>query len=58
MEYELNNEATTAWAKAAAKGIPVDSLAEIIELLQDQEIVSYCNHNGCISFDVYDIEEV
>lgn len=30
---------------------------EIIEIILDQEIVSYCRSQGCVSFDINDIEE-
>ena len=56
--YTLNEKAMDAWFWAQQKGINVDLIEEIVEILHDQEIVSYCNQNGCVSFDYLDLVEV
>jgi len=56
--YTLNETAIEAWNWAQEKGISVDPVEEIIEVLYDQEIVSYCNQHGCVSFDYLDLVEV
>ena len=56
--YTLNEKAMDAWFWAQQKGIKVDLIEEIVEILYDQEIVSYCNQNGCVSFDYLDLVEV
>jgi len=41
------------WAKE--KGIVSDTIDEIINIVMEQEIVSYCTSDGCVSFDTDDI---
>ena len=52
----LTSEALEAREWALEKGIPVDTVEEIIKIVLDQEIVSYCTENGTVSFDHYDVE--
>ena len=51
----LTPEAKQARDWALEKGIPVDSVDEIITTVLDQEIVSYCSENGTVSFDYLDV---
>jgi hypothetical protein len=55
--YRLTDEAFKAWAKALDKGVEMDSLAEIVDIIQDQEIVTYASVKGQVSFDVGDLVE-
>ena len=52
----LNPEALEAHEWALEKYIPVDTVEEIIKIVLDQEIVSYCSQYGTVSFDIYDVE--
>ena len=52
----LNAEALEAHDWALEKGIPVDTVEEIIKIVLDQEIVTYCTEHGTVSFDHYDVE--
>ena len=54
--FELNRAALETHQSAIERGIEVDSIEEIIEIVLEQEIVSYCNSNGCVSFDVNDLK--
>ena len=51
----LTPEARQARDWALEKGIPVDSVDEIIETVLDQEVVSYCSENGTVTFDYLDV---
>jgi len=55
MEITLNNEAIAAYNKAFNQGIVSDSIKEIVEILDNQDIVSYCTSKGCIAFDHGDL---
>jgi hypothetical protein len=48
-------KAIEAYEWAAAKGIVSDTINEIIEIVMEQEIVSYCTSEGCVSFDYTDV---
>ena len=52
----LKPEAIQARDWALQKGIPVDQVDEIIKIVLDQEIVSYCTENGTVSFDYLDVD--
>ena len=52
----LTPEARQARDWALEKGIPVDSIDEIIETVLDQEVVSYCSENGTVTFDYLDVD--
>ena len=52
----LKPEARQARDWALEKGIPVDSVDEIIKTVLDQEIVSYCSENGTVTFDYLDVD--
>lgn len=56
--YTLNEKAMDAWFWAQQKGINVGLIEEIVEVLHDQEIVSYSNRHGSVSFDYLDLMEV
>lgn len=55
--HTLNEKAMESWNWANERGINVDPVKDIVEILYDQEIVSYCNQNGCVSFDYLDLVE-
>lgn len=57
MRYVLNREAQEAYDRAFDLGVVDDTVDEIIQIVLDQEIVSYCSSEGTFSFDVYDLEE-
>lgn len=57
MEYTFSQEALEAYEYGVDQGIVDDTMDEIIQIVLDQEIVSYCSEKGTISFDVYDLEE-
>ena len=52
----LTPEARQARDWAIEKGIPIDSIDEIIETVLDQEVVSYCSENGTVTFDYLDVD--
>ena len=52
----LTAEARQARDWAIEKGIPIDSIDEIIETVLDQEVVSYCSENGTVTFDYLDVD--
>ena len=45
-----------AYEKMVARGVVDDSVEDIIELIIDQEVVSYATENGMITFDPADID--
>ncbi len=53
--YTLNDSALKTLQYARDNNITTDSKEEIIETILDQEIVSYCNYRGCVSFDIDDL---
>ncbi len=53
---KFTNEALSAYSKGAADGTITDTVAEIIETIIKQEIVSYCSKHGTYSFDTDDID--
>jgi len=55
MEITLNNEAIAAYNKAFNQGIVSDSIKEIVETLDNQDVVCYCTSKGCITFDHGDL---
>ena len=52
---KFTNEALAAYDRGVADGTITDTVAEIINILEHQEIVSYCSANGTYSFDGGDI---
>ena len=55
--YVLEQEAQEAYDWAFDLGIVDDTVDKIVEIVLDQEIVSYCSDKGTVSFDVYDLVE-
>lgn len=56
--YVATEETMERLKWAINKGIDIgDTLAEIAEIVMEQDIVSYCNENGCVSFDIDDFGE-
>ena len=56
--YEFNRKALEDYNNAVERGIVTDRESEIISIILDQEIVSYCTSKGCVSFDYSDLQEV
>lgn len=54
MEY-LNEAALDAVAHGTANGTITDTADQIIEILHEQEVVSYCSSVGSYTFDYTDI---
>jgi hypothetical protein len=52
----FHHDVQIAYNKAFAAGVVTDTPQEIIEIIMDQEIVSYCTENGSISFDYNDVD--
>jgi hypothetical protein len=52
---KFTNDALAAYNKGVADGTITDTVAEIIEVIMEQEIVSYCSENGTYSFDGGDL---
>ena len=52
---KFTNEALAAYNKGVADGTITSTVTEMIEIILQQEIVSYCSENGTYSFDTYDI---
>jgi hypothetical protein len=55
MQMTLNNKAIASYNKAFNQGIVSDTIKEIVETLYNQEVVSYCTSEGCITFDYADL---
>ena len=51
----LNKEALASYNKAFNQGIVSDTVKEIVETLNNQDVVSYCTSKGCITFDHGDL---
>ena len=43
---KFTNEALSSYSRGVADGTITDTVAEIIEIIMYQEIVSYCPHRG------------
>jgi len=57
--YALNTEALEHFVQGRTNGTIGDNCAEVIEIILNQEIVSYCSaHDGTYQFDYNDLEEV
>jgi hypothetical protein len=56
--YTLNLEALEAYQKHHATGLVNESIRWIIATVLEQEIVSFCDSSGSVSFDVNDLIEV
>ena len=52
---KFTNEALSAHSKGVADGTITDTVAEIISIIIEQDIVSYCSEHGTYSFDYDDI---
>jgi len=52
---KFTNEARAAYDRGVADGTITDTITEVINILEHQEIVSYCSENGTYSFDGSDI---
>ena len=56
--YTLNLEALEAYQKHHATGLVNESIRWIIATVLEQEIVSFCDSSGSVSFDVNDLIKV
>ena len=54
---EFTRKAYERYLNAKEKGIVTDTEQEIIDIIYEQEIVSYCTSKGCVSFDYNDVQE-
>jgi len=54
MRY-FNKPALEAYKHGSANGTINDSITEIINIIDDQEVVSYCSEKGSYTFDHGDI---
>jgi len=52
---KFTNEALAYYGKGVVDGTITDTVAEIIEIIMEQEIVSYCSEHGTYCFDTDDI---
>jgi len=52
---KFTNEALSAYSRGVSDGTITDPVAEIISIIMEQEIVSYCSEQGTYSFDYGDI---
>jgi len=52
----LSKKATDAYIGMKEKCKIGDTIDEIIKIIEQQEIVSYCTSKGCVSFDYTDVE--
>jgi len=55
-EYTLTPEAKKRAREARKQGIMSARNSAIVRIVLNQEIVSYCTHKGCISFDIGDVQ--
>lgn len=51
----LNKEALELLIKSQAEGLVLDSEQDIIDIVRNQEVVTYCSENGCVTFDINDV---
>ena len=58
MSHRLKDEAAQARQWAEDRGINVDSHREVVATLLRQEVVSYSNEHGTVTFDQLDLEEI
>ena len=58
MKLQLNRIAFEALIKATEQGIVTDSETEILDILEQQDCVSYSSSKGSITFDINDLERV
>ena len=56
--YTLNLEALEAYQKHHGSGLVDESIRWIIDTVLEQEIVSFCDSSGSVSFDVNDFIKV
>jgi len=55
MEFTFTSEALAAYNKGVADGTITNTVTEMIHIILQQEIVSYCSENGTYSFDQDDL---
>jgi len=53
---QFNRKALEAYQEMKDKCNITDSEQEVIAIIEQQEIVSYCTSKGCVSFDYSDVE--
>ena len=52
---QLSRQAYDKLLLARDQGLTNDTEQDIIAIVLEQEIVSYCTEKGCVSFDINDI---
>jgi hypothetical protein len=57
MNHRLKEEAAAARQWAEDRGINVASHRQVVATLLQQEVVSYSNEHGTVTFDHLDLEE-
>jgi|DEB0MinimDraft_3_1074331.scaffolds.fasta_scaffold229580_2 hypothetical protein len=57
MSFRLKEEAAAARQWAEDRGINVASHRQVVATLLQQEVVSYSNEHGTVTFDHLDLEE-
>jgi len=57
MNYELDSVAYAAYAEGIENGTITDSETDLIKIILDQEIVSYCSRFASYTFDYNDLVE-
>ena len=55
MTLVFNKTAMEAYEWAVDNGICDDPIEDIIDIVMDQEVVSYCTSKGSVTFDIYDV---
>tara|TARA_R110000851_G_scaffold25687_2_gene73707 strand:+ start:9128 stop:9304 length:177 start_codon:yes stop_codon:yes gene_type:complete len=53
--YTLNEIALQTLEHAIQRGVEVDPVDEIVRIIIEQQIVTYDNENGSVSFDIDDL---
>ena len=53
----FNRVALNAYKHGSANGTITDSITEIISIIDEQEVVSYCSEKGSYTFDNGDISD-
>ena len=55
--YQLDSTSHAAFTDGVDNGTIRDTEQEVVQIILDQEVVSYCSKYGCYTFDIYDLTE-
>lgn len=58
MEYQLDSVSFEAFKDGVDQGIITDTEQEVVAIILDQEVVSYCGPRFSVTFDTMDLIEV